>query len=164
MGAWQQVNINIQPDDSLGVLDITINLYPAKKQSLVIDLEATRNSGDVIATSNLLGVGLNIGLRNRNLARESIQSTTNVRGGVELGTKTRLIQTLQGSVAQTIYFPKFIVPFFKIKGEDKLSSSRTILNFNTSYTDRRDFFTLGSINGSIGYEWAKKTCMVLQPF
>jgi len=156
LGAWQQVNIDIQPDDSLGVLDITINLYPAKKQSLIIDLEATRNSGDVIATSNLFGVGLNIGLRNRNLARESIQSTTNVRGGVELGTKTRLVQTLQGSVAQTIYFPKFIVPFFKVKGEDRLKSSRTILNFNTSYTDRRDFFTLGSINGSIGYEWAKK--------
>lgn len=116
LGAWQQVNIELQPNDSLGILDVNINLYPAKKQNLVIDLEATRNSGDVIATSNLFGIGVNVGLRNRNLARESIQSTTNVRGGVELGNKTRLIQTLQGSIAQTIYFPKFILPF-KIKGK-----------------------------------------------
>ena len=153
LGAWQQVNIDLRSDDSLGLLDAIIKLYPAKKQSLVIDLEATRNSGDVIATSNLFGVGVNIGLRNRNLARESIQSTTNVRGGIELGTKTRLVQTLQGSIAQNIYFPKFILPF-RIRREEKLNSSRTILNFNTSYTDRRDFFTLGSINGSIGYEWS----------
>lgn len=155
LGAWQQVNIDLRPNDSLAMLDVNINLFPAKKQNLVIDLEATRNSGDVITTSNLFGIGLNVGLRNRNLARESIQSTTNIRGGVELGSKIRLIQTLQLSIAQTIYFPKFILPF-KIKGEDRLSSSRTILNFNASYTDRIDFFTLGSINGSIGYEWGRK--------
>ncbi len=154
LGAWQQVNIDIRANDSLQVLDVFIKLYPAKKQNIVVDLEATRNAGDVVATSNLFGIGLNLGLRNRNLAKESIQSTTNVRGGIELGTKTRLIQTLQGSIAQNIYFPKFLL--FNIKGEDKLASSRTILNFNASYTDRRDFFTLGSLNGSIGYEWSKK--------
>lgn len=155
LGAWQQVNIDMLPNDSKGTLDVIIYLYPAKKQSLVIDLEATRNSGDVIATSDLFGIGLNVGLRNRNLARQSIQSTSNIRGGIELGTQTRLIQTQQGSFDQKVYFPKFILPF-KLKKEEKLASSRTILNFNMSYTDRRDFFTLGSINGSIGYEWTKK--------
>lgn len=155
LGAWQQVNIDLHPNDSLGLVNATINLYPAKKLSLVIDLEATRNSGDAIATSNLFGIGLNVGLRNRNLARESIQSTTNIRGGVELGTKTRLIQTLQGSFGQNVYFPKFILPF-KIKREDNFISSRTILNFSSSYTVRREFFTLGSLNGSIGYEWVPR--------
>jgi outer membrane protein insertion porin family len=155
LGAWQQVNVDLHPDDSLGLINANINLYPARKLSLVIDLEATRNSGDVIATSNLFGIGLNLGLRNRNLAKESIQSTTNIRGGIELGTKTRLIQTLQGSFGQNIYFPKFILPF-KTTAEDKFASSRTILNFSASYTDRRDFFSLGSINGSIGYEWVTR--------
>ncbi|MEJ7767005.1 MAG: BamA/TamA family outer membrane protein [Chitinophagaceae bacterium] len=155
LGAWQQVNIDMLPIDSLGLLDVVIYLYPAKKQSLVIDLEATRNSGDVIATSNLFGIGLNVGLRNRNLARQSIQSISSIRGGIELGTQTRLIQTQQGSFDQKIFFPKFILPF-KLRKEEKLTSSRTILNFNMSYTDRRDFFTLGSINGSIGYEWTRK--------
>ncbi len=155
LGAWQQANVDLHPNDSLGLVNATVNLYPARKLGLVIDLEATRNSGDAIATSNLFGIGLNIGLRNKNFARESIQSTTNIRGGIELGTKTRLIQTLQGSFVQNIYFPKFILPF-KIKREENFNSSRTILNFSSSYTDRRDFFTLGSINGSIGYEWVTR--------
>jgi outer membrane protein assembly factor BamA len=156
LGAWQQVNIELSPDDSTATVDARINLYPAKKQNLLIDLEATRNSGDVIATSNLFGVGFNIGLLNRNLAKESIQSTTNVRAGIELGSKTRLIQTLQGSFGKTIYVSKILPPLRKFFEGKKLSSSRTLFNFNTSYTDRRDFFTLGSINGSVGYEFAKK--------
>ncbi|MEO5997362.1 MAG: BamA/TamA family outer membrane protein [Chitinophagaceae bacterium] len=155
LGAWQQVNVDLYPNDSLGLLNANINLYPARKLSLLIDLEATRNSGDAIITSNLFGVGLNFGLRNNNLAKESIQATSNIRGGIEFGTKTRLIQTYQGSFIQNIYFPKFILPF-KIRREDDFNSSRTILNFNASYTDRRDFFTLGSINGSIGYEWTTR--------
>jgi outer membrane protein insertion porin family len=154
LGAWQQVSINVIPDDSLGVLDFQVNLYPDRKLSAIVDLEATRNAGDVIATSNLFGLGLNLGLRNRNLLRESILASTNIRGGIELGTKTRLIQTLLGSFSQSVYIPRFVLPF-KIKSEDRLGSSRTIFNFNTSYTDRRDFFTLGSINGSVAYEWSK---------
>jgi hypothetical protein len=96
-----------------------------------------------------------VGLRNNNFARESIQSTTNVRGGIEFGTKTRLIQTYQGSFIQNIYFPKFILPF-KITREDDFGSSSTILNFNASYTDTRDFFRLGCVDGSIGYEWTTR--------
>ena len=155
LGAWQQVNVELRSNDSLGTIDVNLNLYPAKKQSLVIDLEATRNTADVIAASNLFGVALNIGLINHNLAQESINSTTNVRGGVELGTKTNLIQTLQGSVSQNFYFPKFISPF-RIKKEEELSSVRTILNISASYTDRRAFFSLSSLNGSIGYQWSKR--------
>ena len=155
LGAWQQVNVELHANDSLGLIDVDIILYPAKKQSLVIDLEATRNSADVISISNLFGVGLNVGLNNRNVARESIRSSTNVRGGVELGTLNYLIQTLQGSVSQNFYFPKFITPF-KIKNEDKLNYSRTIFNVTGSYTDRRNFFQLSSVNGSVGYEWSRK--------
>lgn len=158
LGAWQQANVELLVNDSLGVIDANVNLYPAKKQSLSIDLEATRNSGntgDVIAVSNLFGVGVNVGLSNRNLARESIRSATNIRGGVELGTRTNLIQTLRGSVSQNFYFPRFITPF-KIPHEDKLNAARTILNINTSYTDRRDFFSLGSVSTAIGYEWSRR--------
>ena len=62
---------------------------------------------------------------------------------------------MQGSFSQNVYFPKFILPF-KIRKEETFSSSRTILNFTSSYTDRRAFFELGSINGSIGYEWVTR--------
>ena len=158
LGAWEQVNVELLPNDSLAMIDVKINLYPGKKQNLLIDLEATRSSGDVIASSNLFGVGFVVGLRNRNLARESIQSLTNLRAGVELGTKTRLIQTLQGSAEKNIVFPRFILPF-RFPAERRLDNSRTILKLNASYTDRRDFFTLTSLNVSPAYEgtWKNKS-------
>jgi len=36
-----------------------------------------------------------------------------------------------------------------------LDSLRTILNFNASYTDRRQFFSVRSVNASFGWQWTK---------
>lgn len=155
LGAWQTVAVDVHPNDTASSLDVDIKLFPAKKQSLIVDLEASRNTGDVITSSNLFGFGVNVGLRNINMAKEAIETNTNARFGIELGSKSQLIQTFQTSLTHNIYIPRFVLPF-KIRNEDKLNSSRTILNFNASYTDRRQFFTLGSLNGSIGYEWTKK--------
>lgn len=154
LGAWSSVNVDVFTDDSADMVDIVVRLYPVKKQTLTIDLEASRNTGDIITSSNLLGFGLNVGLRNINMAREAIETNTNAREGIELGTKSRLLQTFQTSFSHNIYIPKFVLPF-KVN-DTRISASRTVLNFNASYTDRRDFFTLGSINGSIGYEWTKR--------
>ncbi len=155
MGAWQQVAVDLLPVDSLGIVDVNINMYPAKKQSLNIDLEASRNASDVVTTSNLLGLGLNFGLRDRNLARQSIQASTNLRFGIELGNKGQIIQTFQTSLGQNFTIPKFVAPF-PIRGEKNLLSSRTILNANGSYTDRRDFYKVQALNASIGYDWTNK--------
>lgn len=152
MGAWQQVGIDLQPIDSLGLVDVNINMYPAKKQSLNIDLEASRNASDVVATTNLLGLGLNFGLRDRNLAKQSVQAATNLRFGIELGNKAKIIQTFQTSLGQSFTIPKFVTPF-PIRGEKDLLSSRTIINANGSYTDRLNFYKVQSLNASIGYDW-----------
>lgn len=90
LGAWQQANVdvfeNLEKDSAL---DVEITLYPAKKFTTIQDLEISRNNANnanaaIVATSNLFGVGFNLGLRNRNFARQSIQTTTNARFGVEL--------------------------------------------------------------------------------
>ena len=152
LGAWQQVDINLKErPDSTRVLDADIFLFPAKKQSLNIDLESSRNASDVLTTGSLFGLGLNLGVRNRNGFRESISSSSNVRFGVELG--PGIIQTVQANFAHNIYVPRFISPF-KIN-TSKISSPRTIINFNTAYTERRDFFTVRSVNTSWGYDWVK---------
>src|SRR4029453_6819142 len=97
-------------------LDIRITLYPAKKHTLLLDLETTVNNAlgnnpAFVATSNLLGFGINTGVRNRNFARQSIQSTTNLRAGIELG--HNFVQTFQVSGAQNFYFPRLIMPGVK---------------------------------------------------
>jgi outer membrane protein assembly factor BamA len=152
LGAWQQVDINLKErNDSSRVLDADVLLFPAKKQSLNIDFETSRNASDVLTTGSLFGLGLNLGVRNRNGFRESISSSSNVRFGVELG--PGIIQTVQASFAHNIYVPRFITPF-KIN-TDKLTQPRTVINFNTAYTDRRLFFSVRSVNTSWGYDWTK---------
>jgi outer membrane protein assembly factor BamA len=73
-----------------------------------------------------------------------------VRFGVELG--TNIIQTVQASFSHNIYVPRFITPF-KIRAEKNVTAPRTIINFNTAYTDRRQFFDVRSVNTSWGYDW-----------
>lgn len=147
LGAWQQVDINLRErSDSSRVLDADVMLYPAKKQSLNVDLETSRNASDAFTQGNLFGIGLNLGVRNRNGFRESISSSSNVRFGVELG--PNIIQTVQASFAHSIYVPRFIFPFNPFK----LNQPRTIINFNTAYTDRRLFFDARSLNASWGYD------------
>ena len=153
MGAWQQASINLTPSDSSdSVLDVTLRLYPAKKQYLNADLEASRNTNDIVAVGNLFGVGVNLGLRNRNTFKQSVLSTTNLRGGVELGSD--FIQTTQASISHTISFPRLIAPF-QVKRERRLDSLRSVLNFNASYTDRRKFFRAPVFNASWGYQWSR---------
>lgn len=149
LGAWQQVDINLtERGDSSRVLDADVRLFPAKKQSLNIDLETSRNASDVYTQGNLFGIGLNLGIRNRNGFRESISSTSNIRVGVELG--PNIIQTVQASFSHNIYVPRFIFPVdIKLRN---LTQPRTIINFNTAYTDRFLFFNARSLNASWGYD------------
>ena len=110
LGAWQQVNVELYSNDSLGLVNANLNLYPQKKLGIGVDLEVTRNSGDVLATGNLFGVGLNLGVRNRNFARESIQSNTNIRGGIELGTQNHACSNLAGKLLTKCIFPQIYSP------------------------------------------------------
>ncbi|HSB93069.1 MAG TPA: hypothetical protein VLC28_08135 [Flavitalea sp.] len=154
LGAWQQANIDlIERRDSSRLLDAVIRLYPAQKQSLNIDFETTLNQADVLVGS-LFGLGLNFGLTNRNAFRESIQSTSNIRAGVEIGKD--FIQTIQTSFSQNFYIPRFILPF-NYKKDTSLTNARTIASYNMAYTNRRDFFDARSINFSWGYEWGKRS-------
>lgn len=153
LGAWEQVDIDVrQRNDTSRILDADLLLYPAKKQSLNIDFETSRNASDAFTQGNLFGIGLNLGVRNRNGFRESISTSSNIRLGVELG--PNIIQTVQASFAHNIYVPRFLEPFGI--NTSRLTQPRTIINFNTAYTDRRLFFNARSLNGSWGYDFSKK--------
>ncbi|MEO8584183.1 MAG: BamA/TamA family outer membrane protein [Flavitalea sp.] len=154
LGAWQQVDVDLRERfDSLHLLDADILLFPAKRQSLNIDVESSRNTSDVFTTGSLFGLGINLGVKNRNSFHESITSTTNLRFGVELG--PNIIQTFQASFSHNIYVPRFIVPF-GIKVGRNVTAPRTIFNFNTAYTRHKSFYDLRSFNTSFGYDWSKK--------
>ena len=120
-----------------------------------------RNTNDIVTATNLFGVNLNLGLRNRNTFRESVLSSSTLRGGVEFGSD--FIQNTQASISHTISFPElqpknmsnFLPRTIRTKRKSQLDSIRSVFNINASFVDRRQFFTMRSINGSFGYEWTK---------
>jgi outer membrane protein insertion porin family len=155
MGPWSQVEVRAIPrPDSSNILDFHFFLTPASKYSFGYDFEVSRNSGSIYS-SNLLGITNVLTLRNRNLWKQAVQSSTNIRAGVELGfTDTAVLQTIQASFSQTYSIPRFITPW-RIKHVKDLDDYKTVINVNASYTDRRNFFRLRSAVGSWGYEWKK---------
>ncbi|RZS74361.1 BamA/TamA family outer membrane protein [Pseudobacter ginsenosidimutans] len=153
LGPWQNVDLDLRERyDSVPLLDATLRLYPAKKQSITVDVEASRNVSDFLSNGRFFGIGLNFRLLDRNAYREAIQTSTNARFGIELG--TNLVQTLQASFSHNIYFPKFILPWKQSSSrEDRILSPRTVLSLEAGYTNRREFFQVPSMKASWGYEW-----------
>jgi hypothetical protein len=154
LGPWNQVEVRtVNRKDSLNILDFHFFLTPAPKYSFGYDIEVSRNSGSIIS-GNLLGITNVLTLRNRNVWKRAIQSSTNIRAGVELGFADTVLQTFQASVSQTYSIPRFLTPW-RITGVKKLDDYKTVINFNAAYTDRRNFFRLRSAVASWGYEWKR---------
>lgn len=156
LGAWQSVDLILteRTDTLLPTLDGSLKLYPALKHNSKIDLEASRNIADYLTTSQFFGLGLNVAFANRNAFKQSIQTNSNARFGVELGTQN--IQTLQTNLSHTIVFPKLITPFRVNPEKSNIANERTLLNLNGSYTIRKDIYNVTSLNSSWGYEWSTK--------
>ncbi|GAO43461.1 hypothetical protein FPE01S_02_05660 [Flavihumibacter petaseus NBRC 106054] len=155
MSAWKQVGIELRPIDSIGVVDANINMYPAKRRNIGGDFEVSRNQSDILTSTNLFGIGVQFGLQDRNVSRQSVLSSTNLRFGIELGNQGQIIQTFQTNLSQSFTIPKFVLPF-KIRADRSLLATRTILNATAAYTDRRDFYATRSLNTSIAYDWVNR--------
>jgi outer membrane protein insertion porin family len=154
MGPWSQVDTRVvERQDSVRILDIHFFLTPAKKYSFGYDVEVSRNTGNIIS-GNLLGIANVATLRNRNVWKSAIQSSTNVRAGIELGFSDTLLQTFQTSITQTYSIPKFLLPW-RPAHVKRLDDYRTFIDLNAAYTDRLNFYRLRSAVVSIGYEWKK---------
>ena len=146
-----------EPKDSSAVVDVTIRMYPATKQDISVTADASYNTQDPITTSDLFGVGINFGLNNRNVGKQAIQSSTNLRTGVEIDFNKRAIQTIQTSLSHNISFPRLLLPKSVLKWiqSDSLRSQRTVLNFAGAYTDRKNFYELKSLNAGLGYQLSR---------
>ena len=154
LGAWQNVGVElVERHDSVPLLDATVKLYPAKKLFMSIDLESSQNTSTILTTGQLFGIGLNLRLLNRNAYKQAIQTSTNVRFGIEFG--DQFIQTLQSNIAHNIAFPRLIAPGWFIRNRDSLNNQRTILAVNAAYTDQREWAKIQSVNTSWGYEWSR---------
>ncbi|MES1221807.1 MAG: BamA/TamA family outer membrane protein, partial [Bacteroidota bacterium] len=154
LGAWRLVDIEQLPRKGTDSVDFNIKLNPASKYLFTSSLEGSFNSGNVLSVSNLFGVGFNIGLQNRNFARASNQSNTNVRFGTEFSATQgqQFIQTKQASLGHSIFFPR-LIPKMTFIPERLRDNARTVLSFNVANTDRKDLFNLTTVTASWGYDF-----------
>ncbi len=152
LGSWRLTNIEYFPRKNTDTADFRIQLTPAKKYSFTANIEGSRNQSAI--SGNLFGVGLNLGIQNRNFAKAANQATTNIRFGVETGrdtvTSAKFIETRQLSISHTIYFPRPI-PGGIVPARYK-DNVRTILSLNSAITQRRELYDLNTFNGAWGYE------------
>ncbi len=152
LGSWRLTNVEYFPREDSDTADFRIQLTPAKKYSFTANIEGSRNQTAI--SGNLFGIGLNIGIQNRNFAKAANQANTNLRFGVETGrdtvTASKFIETRQLSLSHTIYFPRplpsGLVP---AKYRDNI---RTILFLNGAITQRRELYDLNTVNAAWGYE------------
>jgi outer membrane protein assembly factor BamA len=156
LGAWRLVDIEQIPRKGTDSVDLNIKLNPASKYLFSSGLEGSFNNStaNTLSSGNLFGVGFNIGLQNRNFARASNQSTTNIRLGTEFAISKgqQFIQTKQASLGHTIFFPR-LIPKMNFLPERLKDNGRTGLSFNVANTDRKDLFNLTTITGSWGYDF-----------
>ena len=175
IGAWQNVDSryrikmanSLQADslykDTFAVRVDTVDfhyfLVPAVKQNITVSLEASRNTGDFLATGNLFGLAVNATYLNRNVWHRAIQSSTTFRNGVELSLNKNLplLQTFQSSLSHSYSFPTFILPKFLsdvlVKRRERLDGIKTILGASATYSERTNYFRIRQLVTNWGYGW-----------
>lgn len=155
LGTWRLVTIDQKPRDNQDTVDFIIKLIPAKKFSFNTNLEGSINQSAI--SGNLFGIGVNVGLQNRNFSRGANIASSNLRYGVELGNtgSSQFIQTQQASFSHNIYFPR-LIPYLKFIPANLRDNFRTLFSFNAANTERRLLFNLTTINGAWGYEFQRR--------
>jgi outer membrane protein assembly factor BamA len=161
LGAWRLVSIAQIPRPGQDTADFDIRLTPARKYTFNTNLEVSYNRGNItIAQGNLIGVALNSTLQNRNFARGANLGITNFRFGIELNATIKsLIQTRQVSLGHTIQIPRLVPKALRSFNRSKDNTVASILTLNAGITDRKDYFSLATLNTSFGYQfgWRNKT-------
>ncbi len=161
LGTWRLVTIDQVIRKDQDTVDFFVRLTPAKKYSFNTNLEGSINQSAI--SGNLFGIGVNVGVQNRNFARGANQANTNMRYGIELGASNnqQFIQSQQVSLSHNIYFPRFIfIPGLNPVKENLRDNWRTVFSFNAARTERRLFYNLSTINGSWGYEYARRKVLL----
>ena len=157
IGAWRQIETKYE------ILNDTINfnffLYPEPRYNWSINLEASRNTGDFLSSSNLFGASLNLGYKDRNFSKRAELLALNLNVGEEFSFEkgNSFLQSFQISPNATLSFPRVILAHGLMKGFD---FGRTLLNLNFSYSQRNNFFLIRSIVGGGGWQLTNKNTLL----
>ncbi|WP_346237905.1 BamA/TamA family outer membrane protein [Niabella insulamsoli] len=154
LGTWRLVDIAQVPRDQTDTVDFVMRLIPAPKYNFTTNFEGSFSQS--VISGNFVGLGMNLGLQNRNFLRSANLLNTNIRYGVELGgiNSGEFIQTQQLSYSNSLIFPRYVFPGMNNFRNSFRGNIQSILSLNAANTERRYLFNLTSFNTSWGYEFA----------
>lgn len=167
LSAWRLVAIDQQPRPGQDTADFDIRLTPARKYAFNTNFEISRNQGNIsIAQGNLIGLGLTLGVQNRNFLHGANLAITNFRFGTELNATFKdLIQTRQITLSNTVQIPRLVPRFMRHFNKAKENTVNSVFALNGGLTQRRDYFDLTTLNSSWGYQfgWRNKLLGIRLP-
>jgi outer membrane protein insertion porin family len=148
LGVWLSVNIRlIENLDYPDKVDIIIELIPSKKYSPSLSLESSLSNNTL--GRNLFGISLNVGLTNKNFAREAIKMTHNLKFGIELNFKkntsaNNVVTSNEIGYSNNRVIPKLIVfqKYFK--------AGESFINTSFSHNNRLNLFSLNAVSINAG--------------
>jgi hypothetical protein len=157
--AWRLVTITQLPRPGQDTVDFEIRLVPAKHYTQSVTFDVSKNQGNLGSEGNLLGMGINFSLVNKNFAKAANQALTNLRYGIELTSKIDSVQTQQLILSHTIQFPR-LVPRLTWIAPEWRENGQTFLSFNLGFTDRIKYYRVFSLNSSWGYEFSHNKTII----
>nr|WP_295930733.1 BamA/TamA family outer membrane protein [uncultured Dyadobacter sp.] len=150
---------DLVPRSDSALLDVHYDLSPMKRKSLQTKLSASTKS------NNLGGSQLDVKWQHRNFFKgaEILAISAYYGFDVQLGGNKQSNPNKIGSEyiryggEASLSFPRFIVPFVRIRPEKSQALPRTILSLNYENRVQRNFFTTTSIRGDWSYVWRRNS-------
>jgi hypothetical protein len=152
-------NFELVPRSDSALLNVYYNLAPLKKKSLQTTISASTKS------NGLGGSELRVNWKNRNFFKgaEILNISAYYGFDVQLGgnkienpNKVGNEFTRYGATA-SLSFPRFVIPFYRIRPEKSQVLPKTILALNYENRVQKDFYTLRSIRLDWTYIWSKNS-------
>jgi outer membrane protein assembly factor BamA len=182
LGTWQLIKVEpveklngLSASKDTGQIDFNFRLVPFKRYTFSADLEGVFNQVQQAAVGvagNLIGFGLNLGIRNRNFLHRGIQFSNTLRFGVEsgIGSFNPGLQAIELTYSSSLSIPKLV--FIKSGIQNKFNQKRSFVTATASYIDRNinanGLYSLNNINISAGWQASiskpvSATTFTLQP-
>jgi outer membrane protein assembly factor BamA len=149
---------DLVPRSDSALLDVYYDLAPMKKKSLQTILSASTKS------NNLGGSQLEVKWRNRNFFRGAEMLAISAYFGfdVQLGGSRATSNNIGNEyirygASADLSFPRFIIPFVRIRPEKSQTLPKTILSLTYENRIQRNFYTTRSIRGDWSYVWRRNS-------
>jgi outer membrane protein insertion porin family len=134
-------------------VDFNMYMLPYKRYRSERKIEGSynQNNSNNNTFANLLGINISQSVKDRNLAKQAIQTNTSVNASAEFGQKS-IVNTIQAGLNYSMVFPK---PILLKKSFKNTENPTSFINFNANYSKRIQFFELADIGASFGWQWKK---------